>query len=135
MPALKTGLATLASADFPEKKSLSASLAQAINKLTDLQNESATAITQPKASRRAGLAQEYSQTATSLIELLDKISSQLTRSVRLEDAFVDQLMNLKQLAWVARNSAGDASVMISNGLGGQPMAPDTMLNTRQTLQS
>ena len=62
-----------------------------------------------------------------LMELLDKLSSQLTRSVKLEDSFIDQLMNLKQLAWMARNAGGDASVVISNALGGIPIPPDAML--------
>jgi methyl-accepting chemotaxis protein len=31
------------------------------------------------------------------------------------------------LAWVARNAAGDASVMLSNGLSGTPMAPDAFV--------
>jgi methyl-accepting chemotaxis protein len=126
MPALKAGLAALANTNFPEKESAITALDQAIKKLTALQPETAAAFLQPKSARRAGLAQEYFQLSENTLALLEKTSSQLTRSLKLEDAFIDQLMELKQLAWFARNSAGDASVLISNGLSGQPITADTM---------
>ena len=127
VPALKSGLAAVELAQFPKQQEAVAQLGQAIKKLTELQQESAAAFLQPKASRRQGLAQEYTKEATALMELLDKISTQMTRSVMLEDPYIDQMLELKQLAWVARNAAGDASVLISNTLGGQPMPPDALL--------
>ncbi len=51
----------------------------------------------------------------------------MSRSLKLEDPFIDQLMELKQLAWFGRNAGGDATVMISNGLGGQAMPPDALI--------
>jgi methyl-accepting chemotaxis protein len=127
MPALKSGLTALTEVDFPERQSAWSSLDQSIKKLTALQQESAAAFLQLKAARRQGLAQEYFNEADGLIALLDKISSQMTKSVKLDDAFIDQLMELKQLAWLGRNSGGDASVLISNTLGGQPMPADALL--------
>ena len=126
VPALDAGLASLAATTFPEKATSTAALSQAITKLKALHQESASALLQPKTSRRATLAKEYFDVCTEMMGLLDRISSQLTRSVKLEDAFVDQLMELKQLAWISRNAAGDASLQISNGLGGQPIPPDVM---------
>src|SRR5262249_22826818 len=79
------------------------------------------------AERRPALAQEVYNETNSLLETLDKLSSRLTRLVKLEDAFIDQLMELKQLAWYGRNAAGDASLLISNKLGGQGFPPDVML--------
>ena len=127
MPALKSALIALQATSFPGKESAIAMLGPAITKLTSLHEESVPAFAMPKAARRQGLAQEFNTTANALMESLDKLSSELTRSVKLEDSFIDQLMNLKQLAWVARNSGGDASVMISNALGGIPIPPDAML--------
>ena len=48
-------------------------------------------------------------------------SVQFNRLIKLEDAFVDQLMEVKQLAWMARDRGGDASVIVSNGMAGQPL--------------
>src|SRR5712691_2517547 len=127
MPALKSALIALDAVDFPDRQSVVSSLGQTVKKLADLHQESAAAFLRPKAERRPGIAQEFFNVTDGLLETLDKISSQLTRLVKLEDAYIDQVMELKQLAWVVRNAGGDASVMISNKLGGQPFPPDVML--------
>src|SRR3954471_6320725 len=62
-----------------------------------------------------------------MIDTLDKLSSRLTRLVKLEDAYIDQLLEMKQLAWVVRNAGGDASVMISNTLSGMPLPAEPLL--------
>jgi methyl-accepting chemotaxis protein len=127
IPALKAGLASLQNTTFPEKAVAISNLTESINKLTALHAESLSAFAQPKASRPAELPKTFFNHVSSLMELLDKTSSQLTKSVKLEDAFIDQLMELKQLSWIARNAAGDASVLISNGLGGLPMPPQPLM--------
>jgi methyl-accepting chemotaxis protein len=126
MPALDAGLASLENASFPEKAASVAALSQTVTKLKALQTESVSAMAAPKTSRRAGLAQEYFDLTSGLINLIEKISSQLSRSVKLEDSYIDELMEIKQLAWVSRNTAGDASVIISNGLAGQPLPKEPM---------
>jgi len=124
MPALKAALVALQGAEFPERDAAVAKLDQAIKKLTALHQESTAALAQPKASRRADLAKEYLDNANTLMEFLDALSAQLTKSVKLEDSYIDQLLGLKGLAWIVRNNGGDASVLISNTLGGQPLPAD-----------
>src|SRR5260370_11576765 len=127
MPALKAAVVALDAIDFPERQTVVSSLDQSIKKLAALHDESAAALLKPKAERRAGLAKEVYNETDSLLETLDKLSSRLTRLVKLEDAFIDQLMELKQLAWLGRNAAGDTSLLISNKIGGQGIPPDVML--------
>jgi methyl-accepting chemotaxis protein len=127
MPALKAAVVALDAIDFPERQAVVSSLDQSIKKLAALHDESAAAILKPKAERRPALAQEVYNETNGLLETLDKLSSRLSRLVKLEDAFIDQLMELKQLAWLGRNAAGDASLLISNKLGGQGFPPDVML--------
>jgi methyl-accepting chemotaxis protein len=127
MPALKSALFALDTIDFPERQAAVNSLAQAIKKQTALHEESAAAFLRPKSERRQGLAQEYFNETNSLLEMLDKLSTRMSRLVKLEDAFIDQLMELKQLAWLVRNAGGDSSVMLSNVLGGMPLPPDALL--------
>jgi methyl-accepting chemotaxis protein len=126
MAALKPALAKLEQLDFQDKQTVLPGIVQAVKKLTALHEESAVAVTQPKAQRRAGLAQDFFKETSGLLESLDKLSSLLTREVKLQDAFVDQLMALKQLAWIARNTAGDAQVMISNGIAAQKLPPESL---------
>ena len=127
MPALKAGLIALAAADFPGRQDAIGGLNASLTRLIALHQETVSAFQQPKAARRQGLVQDFNNDTNVLMTLLDKTSSLMTRSVKLEDAYIDQLLEIKQLAWVARNAAGDASVMLSNGLSGQPLGTDAFV--------
>ena len=127
MPALKSALTALPAIDFQDRAALVGSLDQAYRRLTALHEESLAAVMQPKAARRASLAPEFFKETSDLIALLDKLMSALTRSIKLEDAYIDHLMELKQLAWMARNSAGDASVLITNLVAGLAQPGDPMI--------
>jgi methyl-accepting chemotaxis protein len=127
MPALKGALATLETLNFPERPALAADLTQRIKKLTALHEESIAAVKQPKSARRAGLAPELRDHIGGLITMLDDLSMRLDRLIKLQDPFIDQLLQIKQLAWVTRDSGGDANVMVSNTLGKQPLPAEPML--------
>ncbi|HEY6257403.1 MAG TPA: methyl-accepting chemotaxis protein [Xanthobacteraceae bacterium] len=127
MPALNAALKALEAVDFPERRELASDLAQRIKRLEALHKETAAAFLKPKADRRPGLGQDYVKEADAFIEMVDKLSTRLVRQIVLQDAFVDQLMEVKQLAWTVRNAGGDASVIVSNTLAGQPLPPDALL--------
>jgi methyl-accepting chemotaxis protein len=96
-------------------------------KLTSLHQDSEAALKQPKSARPAALGKEFIDATTGMIDMLDKLSTELTRLIMLQDPYVDQLMELKQLAWVVRHNAGDLSVMVSTPLGGAPLLPEPMI--------
>ena len=127
LPNLRSTLAVLERADFPGQQSAVTSLREGIDKLAALQPETEAAIKLPKSERPSGLSDTYGKTVVGLIAVLDTISAQLNRSVRLEDSYIDQLLELEQLAWTARNAGGDCSLMISNALGGIALPPDATL--------
>jgi methyl-accepting chemotaxis protein len=127
LPALKSGLTALGNTDFAGRQDAINALGPLLNRLVALHQETVAAFQQPKAARRQNLWQEFDRDTTALMTLLDNTSSQMTRSVKLEDAYIDKLLEMKQLAWVARNAAGDASVMLSNGLSGQPLPADAFV--------
>src|SRR5262249_30889394 len=112
-----------------EQRAAIADLAQRVSKLEAMHAESTTAFGQPKAARRAGFSKEYFDETSALIESLDRLSARLTRLIKLEDAYIDQLMEIKQLGWVARNAGGAASVMVSSALGGWRMPADPMIKS------
>jgi methyl-accepting chemotaxis protein len=126
MPALKAAIAGLEDIDYPEKATTYPQLVQAYKTLSALHEATAKAVTLPKAQRPANLASEFMKESGDLLNLLGKVSALLTASVKLEDAYIDQLMALKELAWLARNSAGDATVMISNAMAGLPPPADAL---------
>jgi methyl-accepting chemotaxis protein len=128
MPALQASVAGLQAIDFPQREQAVADLTQRIKRLAALHEESAAAFLRPKAERRPALAQEHFKEADGLIDTLDQLSGRLNERIKLDDAFIDQLMQLKQFAWMARDAAGDASVLISNSLDGQPVPPNALVD-------
>jgi methyl-accepting chemotaxis protein len=122
MPALKSAVVALQAVDLAERGAIVAALDEQIKRLTALHEGTASAMQQPKAARRAGIAEDMFKADDDLIKFVDKVSSQLTQSIKLQDPYIDQLMELKQLAWTVRNAAGDAAVLSSNALEGRPQS-------------
>ena len=132
LPPMKAALAELPAVDYPGRHDAIVQLGAAVSKLEALHRESLAALAQPKADRPAGLAKEYFDETVGMERLIGRVSSDLTQSIKLDDSYIDQLMELKELAWVARSAAGEVSVTISNGLAGA-LAPDAL--HRQTINN
>jgi methyl-accepting chemotaxis protein len=128
MPAMKSAAEVLATAEFTDQKTLVPELNRLIQGLTALQTESWDAINKPKASRRPGIAKEYMENTQSLLDTLDKISNRLAAAVNHSDPVIDQLLMIKQTAWLFRNTAGEASVLVSNGLATGHVTPEIHLS-------
>jgi methyl-accepting chemotaxis protein len=124
MPALQAVLAKLPGIDFPEQQTLLPELTRQIANFTALDIESREAIAKPKASRRPALWKEYSDTGLALVDTLDKASTGLAAAIKHSDPVVDQLLEIKQMAWLVRLRAGEASLLVSNAIGGVGMPPN-----------
>ena len=127
MPAMGNALGQLASIEFDQQKTLVPELDRLFKTLTAEQKEFWDEVRKPKASRRAALAKEYMETTQGLLETLDKLSAALAADVNHQDATIDQLLAIKQIAWLLRNTAGEASLLISNGLAAGRVSPETRL--------
>jgi len=125
MAAFAASVKALKTVEFPTGSTAIADFEQSISKMVALHKESEAALSQPKAQRRAGIAEEFFNVADAMVNQLDRLSGQMAHMVKLQDAYVDQLMQLKQLAWTMRQNAGDAAVFISNGIAGR-VAPDVI---------
>lgn len=133
MPSLQETLRLLPDIAFADKEVMLPKLVELNESMIKLQAETLEAVKKPKAERRAGLADEYKKTATSLIETLDALSKQLTASVKYEDAFIDQMLLVRQLAWMVRNSGGNASLMVSTSLNAKEVTPERMETYRKSV--
>jgi methyl-accepting chemotaxis protein len=127
MPALRTAIGQLASIDFPQQQMLVPELDRLSKGLTALQTEFWDAVGKPKASRRPTLAKEYLDTTATLLEMLDKVSATLAAAVSHQDAATDHLLAIKQIAWLMRNTAGDAMQMVTNGIAAGRLQPEAWL--------
>jgi methyl-accepting chemotaxis protein len=126
MPALADALQRLPEIDFADKGTLLLALTTLNDTITKLQAETLEAVKKPKADRRAGLFDEYMKTATDLITTLDTLSQKLTASVKHEDAFIDQMLTVRQLAWMVRNSGGNASLGVTNAMAAKEIKPEVL---------
>jgi methyl-accepting chemotaxis protein len=113
-----------ATVNFADQKTLLPILTRLTETLKALQGESWDAMGKPKASRRPALAKEYAETATASLSTLDKLSTQLAAAVSHNDAVVDQMLAIKQLAWLVRDTGGQAALLLSSGLATGRLAPE-----------
>ena len=127
MPAMANALALLPSIEFAQQNTLVPELDRLFRQLTAEQKEFWDEVGKPKASRRQALPKEYYDTTAALLVTLDKLSTALATAVNHQDAMIDQLLAIKQTAWLLRNSAGEASLLISKALAAGSVPPDGRL--------
>src|SRR6201999_1231941 len=126
MPAMANGLALLAPMQFSQHDTLVPEFDRALKTITTLQKEFWEAMGQPKASRRPALAKEYVDVTNVLLDTLDKLSSVLAADVNHQDATIDQLLLIKQTAWLLRNTAGEGSLLVSTELAAGRLTPESL---------
>lgn len=130
MSALRSTARLLGLIDFPGQETLAAELAQLIQTLSALHTESWDAMTRSRAARRPALSKEFTDTADALVKILQTLSAKLTTAANNNDPLVDQLLALKEMAWLVRQIAGEASAIPQNGLGAGHLPP----KARQTYE-
>ncbi|MFB9270209.1 methyl-accepting chemotaxis protein [Bradyrhizobium erythrophlei] len=124
MPAMANALAVLGTFDFAQQKALVPELDRRFKTASAQQSEFWDAMGKPKASRRPTLAKDYTDTVNALLDNMDKLSGVLAADVNHKDATIDQLLAIKQIAWLLRNTAGEASLIVSTGLNSGKMTAD-----------
>jgi methyl-accepting chemotaxis protein len=127
MPGMSNALALFGKIEFPQQQTLVPEFDGLFKTLAAEQKEFWELMAQPTSPRRAALAKEYMATTQALLNVLDKLSGVLAGSVNHQDAVIDQLFAIKQIAWLLRNTAGEASLLISNGLAMDKVPPETRL--------
>ena len=105
MPAMSNALGLLGSIEFAQQATLVPEFDRLFKTMTALQKEFWEAMAKPKAQRRPTLAKEYMETTTRCWTTLDKLSGTLAAAVNHQDATIDQLLAIKQIAWLLRNTA------------------------------
>jgi methyl-accepting chemotaxis protein len=133
MPALARALELLPHIEFADKTMLLPELDRLNKLLLAQQAEFWTEVAKPKAQRRLALGKEYTDSTLAMLAALEKISNALAVSVIHEDSTFDQLLAIKQMAWLLRNTAGEASVTISNGLVAGSISEERLLYYRKNV--
>jgi len=126
MPALQGLVTALAALNYPDRDQAITDFSARIKRIAELQPKTAAALRQPKSARPAELSDEYGKEGDGLIAALDSWGTKLVKYISLQDPYVDQLFEIKQLAWAMRNAAGNMSLLVSNGLSGLAMPPNAL---------
>jgi len=124
MPVMRSALAGMQDIVFLDQATLVPEFDRLLRQATSLQAEFWDAISKSKGSRRPTLAKEYVDTTSALLEVLDKISGNLAAAVNHADPVIDQLLQIKQMAWLLRNTGGEASLQVSNAMTTGHMSAD-----------
>ncbi|MCK1478568.1 methyl-accepting chemotaxis protein [Bradyrhizobium sp. 197] len=131
MPAMARALKLLPSIDFPQSGTMVPELARLYKLLIEEQTQFWDDVAKAKDQRRAGLTKEYMETTQGLLDVLDRLSNTLAGTVNHQDATIDQLLSIKQNAWLLRNTAGEASLIVSTGLAAGKITPERRYNYTQ----
>jgi methyl-accepting chemotaxis protein len=124
MPAMARAIEMLPTIAFPQSSTLVPELARLYKLLIEEQKQFWEDVAKPKDQRRASLPKEYMETTQGLLDTLDKLSNTLAATVNHLDAAIDQLLSIKQNAWLLRNTAGEASLIVSTGLAAGKITPE-----------
>ncbi|HEY0912357.1 MAG TPA: HAMP domain-containing methyl-accepting chemotaxis protein [Bradyrhizobium sp.] len=133
MPAMTRALELLPAMQFPQQATLVPEFDRLFKALTAEQKEFWDEVAKPKASRRVALPKEYQETTQGLLDTLDRLSGALAGAVNHQDATIDQLLAIKQTAWLLRNTGGEASLIISKGLAAGRISPEIQTNYTKLL--
>ena len=127
LPAMAAALAALGEFEFAQQKTLVPELDRQFKALSSQQKEFWDAMSKPRASRPPTLPKQYMETGAALLDVLDKLSVALAADVNHQDATIDQLLAIKQAAWLLRNTGGEASLLVANGYQTGKFAPEARL--------
>ncbi len=116
MPALSAAIPLLEGLSFTGRETLLPALRRSADAMIALQGEFASYIDRPKAERRAALGSEYSTIGLALQDSLERIATGLFASIKNDDSLITQMIEIKQLAWLTRQTMGEGSLLLSTGL-------------------
>jgi methyl-accepting chemotaxis protein len=107
-----------------------AGLGASIDKLAAIRKEVDAALPVPFAERRPNIAGDFNSAITDLINRLERMSKVVGEKVRMADAETAELIEVKDLAWLARDGVGLERTVIIDGVNARALSP--ALQTRST---
>jgi methyl-accepting chemotaxis protein len=129
-PALTATLSLAQDIPFDRRDTLMPALRDSMDRLSTLRETFWSGIHAPKNARKPGIGQAYFDESAKLQGLLEDLSASMFAKVRDDSPFIGQMLLVKQLAWLVRNSSGESSLLLSQSLAkGQAL---TDLVTRWT---
>jgi methyl-accepting chemotaxis protein len=98
-------------------------LRASMDKLTAIRKEAETALRVRLPDRRANVASDFNTASTDLVDRLEEMSNVLGDKVRTGDAETAELIEIKQLGWLARDAIGFERNALSEALNANAISP------------
>ena len=105
------------------KPEIFAGLRTSIDKLSAIRKEVDAALSLPFKERRLNLASDFNNAITDLIDRLEQMSKLVGEKVRMADAETAELIEIKELAWLARDGVGLERTALIDGLNAKALSP------------
>jgi methyl-accepting chemotaxis protein len=123
-PALAAVLQACAAIDcVGARQEIFAGLGGSIGKLVAIRKEVDAALPAPATERRSALASDFNSAITDLINRLEMMSKVVGEKVRMADAETAELIEIKELAWLARDGVGLERTVLMEGLNAKVLSP------------
>jgi methyl-accepting chemotaxis protein len=106
-----------------DDKDLYSGLRAGLDKLVAIRKEVDAALRVPLGERRPNIAKDFNAAATDVIDRLEKMSNVLGEKVRMADAETAELMEIKQLAWLARDGIGLERTALGQAFNAKGFSP------------
>ncbi len=126
MTALRGALATVRELDLPDRDQMLAELTRLTDKFDALEKDTWAQMGTAKSARRPATLKDYMDVSEAMLARLDQDSIKLASSIKQNDAVIDQLLTIKQMAWLVRLQVGEIGLITANALTGQPLPPNPL---------
>ncbi len=122
-PALAAFLATCARITCADAGDIAA-ISPAMDKVIAMRREVDPGFKQTLAERRPGVAKDWNDASTTLVQALEKVSLALTNQVRMVDPEIAELVGIKEAAYVTRDGIGLERTFIQSAMEAKAFAVD-----------
>jgi methyl-accepting chemotaxis protein len=129
-PALEAILATCSRIDCADGDEV-ATIRRATEALGAMRKRVDPALAQPLAERSPGLAKQWNDAATALVDELERVSLALTDKIRMVDPEIAELVGIKEAAWVARDAIGLERTFLQQQITSRKIAPEGAAKTAE----
>ncbi|MDB5406641.1 MAG: chemotaxis protein [Rhodospirillales bacterium] len=92
--------------------------------LTTIRTEVDAALRVPLAERRAGIAKDWNDISTGLVDELERVSQVLTDKIRMVDPAIAELMGIKEASYVVRDAAGLERNFLQASIAAKEITPN-----------
>jgi methyl-accepting chemotaxis protein len=97
---------------------------QAAEKVAALRPDIDRALNLPLAQRPAGIAKTWNDTATALVDELERTSLALTDKIRMIDPVIAELVGIKEAAWMLRDGVGLERTLLQEAMAAKKLTPE-----------